>query len=55
MLVASEILEKNKANPFGFANYSCGYSILFDDLKILFLHSLSNSYMQNNEKKRQYY
>ena len=52
MLVVSEILEKNKANPFEFAQFSCGYSILFDNLKILFLHSLSNSYMQNDEKKR---
>lgn len=46
MLVVSETPEKNKASPFELAQFFCGFSILFDDLKILFLHSFSNSYMQ---------
>ena len=55
MLVVSEILEKNKASPFELAQFFCGFSILFDDLKILFLHSLSNSYMKKYDLNKSIY
>lgn len=55
MLVVSETPEKNKASPFELAQFFCGFSILFDDLKIQFLHSLSNPYMQNYDFNKSKY